>query len=643
MITLFRNFARSKWAAGLLVLVAISLLITGARMDVFANLGPKHVISAGDRSIDQQTFRVDFERIRENLGKQAGRAVTNEDLIKENIHVRYLEEQTRRLGFLNWTWQAGIRPGKALVVKQIREIPAFFNAVTGQFDQAEYEQALAAQNVTPVQLEQEFRDQYVTNHFGSAVFAGVRVPRVYGALLASRALETRDGRWFTVTQAMAGTAPAPTDAQLNSFLAENAAQLRSPEFRIASIVLFNGGAAAATPITEARIVERFNFRKDALSTPETRTFTTLTAPTKAAADKIAAALRAGQTPAQAGQANGGIRPADFNATPRSAVPDPAVAAAVFGLAANQVSDAVQGRVGFTVARVAAIAPGSPATLESAREALVAELREEDAKAQVFSRVEQYEKARSEGKTLTQAAEAVGARIVQLPPFTRDGKLPDGQPMNAPPQILETAWTLTKGGESDVIDAGQSQYFVLRLDDIRPAAVPTLAEVREPLTQRWLQRENARRLSTKAEELAARVRNGQDIAAVAASVGATLTNRPSIQQNPQTQTELGEPVLQGLFGQGKGQVFAGAASETAYLVGRVDNIRPATPVLAAPVAEQVRTRMTQDVSNGVVEAAFDAGALRSKAKNDPALALEALGVTAPAAGAAGSTPAPAPKS
>ena len=54
-------------------------------------------------------------------------------------------------------------------------------------------------------------------------------------------------------------------------------------------------------------------------------------------------------------------------------------------------------------------------------------------------------------------------------------------------------------------------------------------------------------------------------------------------------------------------------------------------------------MTQDVSNGVVEAAFDAGALRSKAKNDPALALEALGVTAPAAGAAGSTPAPAPKS
>ena len=32
-------------------------------------------------------------------------------------------------------------------------------------------------------------------------------------------------------------------------------------------------------------------------------------------------------------------------------------------------------------------------------------------------------------------------------------LPDGQPMNAPPQILQNAYALTKGGESDVIDAG----------------------------------------------------------------------------------------------------------------------------------------------------------------------------------------------
>ncbi|CAN5161186.1 peptidylprolyl isomerase [soil metagenome] len=638
MISLFRNFAKSKWAAGLLVLVGIALLVGGARMDVFSGLKTKHIITAGSRSLDEAQFRTDFDRVREQLATRAGRPVTNEDLIKENIHVRYLEEQTRRLGFLDWAFKAGIRPGKELVFKQIRAIPAFFNPVSGQFDEAQYKGALAEKNITPVQLEQEFRDQYVTSHYGAAVIAGVRMPRIYGALLAARALETRDGRWFQVTQAMVGAGPAPTDAQLAAFMGENAAQLRQPEFRMASVVLFTPSAPSTAPIPEARIVERFNFRKDALSTPETRTFVTLTAPTKAAADRIAAALRAGQSPADAGKANGDLRPADFNATPRSAVADPAVAAAVFALAPGQVSDAVQARIGFTVAKVTAIAPGAAATLESARPALIQELRQEDDKTAVFAKVEQYEKARTDGKTLVQAIQAVGARLVQLPPFTQDGKLPDGQPMNAPPQILQSAYALSKGGESDVIDAGQGQYFVLRLDDVRPAAVPALADIRGPLAQQWMLREGAKRLAAKTEELAARVRAGQDIAAVAASVNAPLITRTSLQQNQQTQTEIGQGVLSGLFGQGRGQVFSGPASETAYVVGRVDTIHPAVPVLAAPIAEQVRARIASDIGNATVEAAFDAAEAKVKAKNDPALALQALGVAAPAAG---STPTPTP--
>jgi peptidyl-prolyl cis-trans isomerase D len=640
MISVFRNFAKSKWAAGLLVLVGVALLVGGAKLDVFSGIMPKHIIDAGSRTIDAAEFRSDFDRAREQLQERAGRPLTTEDLVKENVHVRYLEQRTQELGFLDWAWKVGIRPGKALVIKQIRAIPAFFNQVTGQFDEQQYQSVLAEKNYTPVMIERELRDQYVSQHTGTAVMAGYRLPRVFGALLAGRALETRDGRWFLVTPAMVGATPAPTDAQLQSFIAENAAQLRRPEFRMASVVLFSASSDASTAaIPEARILERFNFKKDSLSTPETRTFVTLTAPTKAAADKIAAALRAGQSPADAGKANGDIRPADFTNTPRSAVSEPAVAAAVFGMAPGQVSDAVQGRVGFTVAKLTSSTPGHAATLEESRPALIAELRAEDAKAQVFSKVEQYEKARSDGKSLDQAVAAIGARIVQLPPITQDGKLPNGQPMNAPPQLLQTAWSLSKGGESDVIDAGQGQYFVLRLDDIKPAAVPALDEVRGPLTQAWIQRENAKRLSAKADELAARVRGGQDIAAVAASAGAPLVTRGSVGQNQQTQTEVGQAVLQGLFGQGKGQVFSGPG-ETGFVVGRVDNIHAAVPALAAPVAEQVRVRMAQDMSQAAAEQAIAAAARSTKARNDPALALEALGVAAPAAGGTAPT-APAP--
>lgn len=643
MITLFRNFAKSKWAIGLLVIMALSLLVTGSQMDIFSGLGTRNVISAGDRSVDQSAFRVEFDRVRANVQEESGRPVTVEDMVAENIHLRYLEQQTQRLGFLDWAWKAGIRPGRDLVIDQIREISAFFNPVTGQFAQDQYETALAAQNVTPAQLEQEFRDQYIQTHFGSAIFAGTRVPRVYGGLLAGQALETRDGRWLTVTQAMAGATAPPTDAQLTAFIQENAAQLRRPEFRIASVVLFDDGPNAGPPaIPEARIVERFEFRKAALSTPETRTFTTLTVPTRAVADRIAVALRAGQSPAQVGAAND-IQPTRSDGLPLTAVSDPAVGAAVFRLSVGQVSDPIQARVGFTVAQMTAIDPAVTATLEGSRAAIVEELREEDVQAAVYARVEAYEAARAEGLTLAVAAQEVGARIVQLPPFTEDGRLPDGQPMNAPPQILQTAYDLTRGGESEVIDAGQGQYFALRLDEVTPAALPALADIREPLAQQWTARENARRLSARAEALAARIRAGEDIAAAAASAGAVLTTRAAVSQSPQVQTELGQGLLQGLFGQGRGQVFTAPASDGAVVVGRVDAVRAAVPALAAPIAEQVRRRLNQDWVGAAMEQSVGAAATRAGATNDPALAREALGLSAtpeptPPGGA---TPTPAP--
>lgn len=641
MISLFRDFAKSKWAIGLFVLLILSFAVVGGtQTDVFSGLGTQHVISAGERSVDAQQFRTDFERIRANAQEQEGRPLTTEELVAANVHVRYLEGQTQRLGFLEWARRAGIRPGEDLILKRIREIPAFFNQITGQFDQAQYEQTLAAQNVTPVQLEDEFRDTAVSEHFASAIQAGVRTPRIYGALIAGRALEPRDGRWFTVTQSMAGSAAAPTDAQLTAFMSENAAQLRRPEFRIVSVILFNDAAGAAPPtIPEAKIVERFEFRRAALSQPERRTFTTLTAPDRAAAERIAAALRAGQSPTAVAESNR-IQPADFLDQPKSAVPDPAVATAVFGLTSGQVSTPIQGRIGFTVAKVTAVTPGAPATLEGVREAIVAELQEEDAKARIFNRVAAYEKAREDGKTLADAVREVGARIVQLPPFTQDGRLPDGQPMNAPPVILQNAYALTQGAESEVIDAGQGEYFVLRVDRIQPAAMPALADVREPLAQQWIQRENARRLTAKAEELAARVRGGEDIAAVAASAGATLAIRTGVQQNAEAQAELGEGVLSGLFGQARGQVFTGPASETAFVVGRVDAVRAASPAAASALADQIRGRLAQDLLAGAGEQLVTAAARVSKAENDPAAALEALGVTSPAGAASPATSAPA---
>ncbi|RZJ02312.1 MAG: peptidyl-prolyl cis-trans isomerase, partial [Brevundimonas sp.] len=445
MITLFRNFARSKWAVALLALVAIALLFTGGQqMDVIGALQPAKVISAGSRSVGDADFRLVIEQARFAQQQQTGQSPAVEDLANEPGFAATLDARAKQLGFMAWAERVGIRPGRELVLREIRKVERFFDPVTRQFSETEYQSALAENKMTPQMLEEQLRDQYTLVHYATAMEAGAKLPRIYGAVIANQTQQTRDGRWFTVTQAMAGSAGAPTDQQLTAFMSQNAAQLRRPELRKASVIAFDNPADMQVEISEEKIQERFNFRRDSLVAPEKRTFVTLTAPDQATAARIAAALRAGQAPAAVASANN-VQPANYPDTPRAAIGDPAVAAAVFGLGANQVSDPVRASVGFVVAKVASITPGGTATLESVRPQIVQELRESEAKAKIFARVEAYDAARRAGKPVNVALQEVGARVIDLPPITREGTAGQGQQLNLPPAMLQNIWRLPRGG------------------------------------------------------------------------------------------------------------------------------------------------------------------------------------------------------
>lgn len=640
MITLFRNFAKSKWAVGLFALIILSFVVVGAQSDIFSNLGPRHVVSAGDRSINGPEFRNSFERVRANVSEQSGQTVTFEQIAAEGYVEQYLQEQTMRMGFAQWAWNVGIRPGKDLIVAEIRKIPAFFNSITGAFDQTQYQQALAQQNFTTVMFENELRDQYTIQHFGTALVSGVRLPKAYAAIVAASATETRDGAWFTVTQAMAGSAKAPTDEQLNAFMKENEAQLRIPEFRTVSLVLFTPGPNDARPaITEEQLRERYEFRKDSLSEAEKRTFTLLTVPSREAADKVAAELRAGKDVNEVA-ASVRIQPTPYNDTPRTALGDAKIADAVFALPAAGVTDPIQGTVGYTVAKITAIQGGKDVSFESARADLTTELQAEAVQKIAYERVKAFEDARTAGKSIADAVTASGARLAQLPPFTRQGQLPNGQPYGLPPVIIETAYALTKGGESDVITAGEGEYIALRVDDVREAALPKLDELRPMLTQNWIARENSRLLNQKADELAGRLRAGEDITAVAASVNATVMVRTNVTRDAAAQQAHGAAALTGLFSTAKDQAFS-TPGENGFVIGKVNAIHAANPVTAAALVAPIGQQLATAWGNEVVQTALTAAAAKVKAKSNATEAYLALGIEAPVAGAAPAAPAPAP--
>jgi peptidyl-prolyl cis-trans isomerase D len=625
MISIFRNFAKSKFAMGLLILTALGLLVTGgSQTDLLGSLQAPKVVSAGDRGLSPLEFRTEMDRRLDQIQAEQRRAVTYEELFAQASLTAVLKGRAEELAFYSWAWKTGVRPGNELILRQIRAIPAFFDPVTNRFDENLYRSRLAEAKMTPALLEQEARDQYSRAHYGSALVAGMRLPRIYGAAIANHTQHTRDGRWFLLTQAMAGTAPRPTDAQLNSFMSQNAAQLRLPELRSGALVGFSSPADQTIAISDEKIQERFEFRKDALSLPERRTFTTLTAPTQAAAERIAAALRAGQTPAAVGQAND-LQPAQYADTPRSAISDPAVAGAVFGLNVDGVSAPVQARVGFVVAKVTGITAGRDVTLADVRPQIVEELRGQEGRAAIARRVEAFETARRAGKGLEDAVREVGAVMVPVPAVSREGRTREGQQLGVPAEVLEQMWKLGKGRTGEVISAGEGRYFVVRVDDVIPAAMPKLEDVREQLTQAWTARENVRLLSARSDALMARLRAGEDIAAVAASVGATVTSRAGVRQDQETMAQLGQGVMNGLFSAQRGQPFAQPQAEGAIAIGRVDRVTAPTAALAAGEAQQWRARLGQATTDPLFAAAVAATAERMKATYDEALAREALGL------------------
>lgn len=627
MISIFRKFARSPFAMPLIVLVGIGLLITGGiQTDILSTLRAPKVVSAGDRSLSPAEFRAEMDRRLEQIQAEQQRAITYEELLAQAPLAAILKGRADELGFFAWTWKAGIRPGNELVLRQIRAFPVFFDPVTNQFSEALYTSKLAEQKMTPALLERELRNDYARAHYGSALVAGLRMPRVYGAMYANMNQQTRDGRWFNLTQAMAGVAPAPTDAQLRSFMSENAARLRRPELRSGTLIIFRNPADQNVEISEEQIRARYEFRKDTLSVPERRSFTTLTAPTRAAAERIADALRAGQSPAAVGEAND-LQPANYAEAPRSAIGDPAVAAAVFGMGVDQVSDPVQARVGFVVAKVTAIQPGQEMTLDQARDQIVEELRGQEVRGAISRRVEAFETARREGKSLEDAVRQVGAQTAPIPAVSREGRNREGQQTRVPAPVLEAMWKLAEGRASEPAALGGGDYFVVRVDDVTPAAMPGLDEVRDLVTQAWTQRENFRLMSTRADALTARLRAGEDIAAVAASVGATVTTGSGVKQDQESATRLGQGVMGGLFNGRAGAVFSQPQSNDSLVIGRVDKVTAPTAAVVAEEAQQWRARLGAASGDPLFAASVTAAAERMKATYDEDLARQALGVEA----------------
>lgn len=628
MMAAFRAFYKSPAAVVLMGLLVVSFAIWGVK-DAFHTRISDSVISAGSHSISTADFKSRFDQALQRVQKQTGQAITAQQAVQQGAVQQMLQDLASEAAAQETIRQSGVRPSDKLLVQELRKMPAFFNPVTGRFDQQTYQTLLSQNGLTAPVFEQQLRDEISMLQFTSGMVAGWRAPLVYASIFGALDQQTRSADYFVLDQHAVPAPAKPTDAELTKFMNQFASQLRQPETRQLSMVRISAQAIESTLHANPADVQRqFDAIKSRLAAPERRSFVQIPAKDAAQASAIAGRLAKGEDASSVAHSYG-VKPLSYADTPESAVADPKVAQVVFGMQAGQSSGPIQAAAGYAVVKLASITPGKPATLEEARPQIEKALNQQAAQQKAYDQSEKYADSHASGQTMAQAAKAAGVQIFALPPVTAEGKIANGQVLpSLTPKMLSDAYALPQGGETDLVDLGKGEYYAIRVDKVNPASMPSLDQIRAPLTNAYMQRELVNALKARADALVARIKKGEGLQAVAASAGVKPQHLDLSRATAGAQQQaLGQQFLGQLFGAKTGDVYDALGVNFGVAVVKVTAIRPGAVADVAKEMVSLRPQITDQMGRSEFGELFEAAARsRIKPKVDESLAYQAIGVT-----------------
>jgi peptidyl-prolyl cis-trans isomerase D len=640
MMSFFRSMAKSKILGLLLGLPLIAGLLTigNVRQDLQGLFSGKDaVIQTGSRTFTTEDFKLQFDNYRRQASQQ-GQQISPDDAVAQGLDQQMLKAYAERESVSEILHRMGVWPGDKLIVDEMAKIKPFQDPVTGKFDQKTYLQTLQQNNLTPKIFEKQQRDEIAYTQFAAAAAAGLKPPRLYGTLVGAYAYEAHNLTLFAVKPATLGAEPVPTDADLTKLMKDHAATLTVPETRTLTVVRFSAAALAPSLTADpAEVKKRYDFRKDTLGTPEKRSLLQISAKDAAQAIDIAAKLKAGGDPAAVAKAAGLQPPLVYADVGKTGVADSKVGQAAFALNEGAVSNPIQGNLGWAVIKVIKITPGKVVTFEDAKADIEKEEKTEAAATKAYDVVQKYQDAHEKGSTLVEAAKAANVAPQQFPPVIASGMDADGMPVQGLTQrMLKEAFVLPQGGETDAVQDGKGEYFALRVDKVFPPALPSLDKIRPRLVQAFLAQGMSKRLEVKLNELAARVRKGETIDAVAKSVGSDVTKLSITRNQAQQSRNLQPAQVNAIFNSKTGDVIT-----TGAVVAKIDSITPAPPGVIRTMQEQGQLSLARGIFDEIQAESRTWAAKQMKPKTNLELARQAIGATSAQSGAAGAGGPPAP--
>ena len=426
MLTSMRKATESLIGKAIMALVfgliIFAFAVWGSRED-FRGLGSNKIASVGGYPIAPQEFHDAYQTMMQQYQRQMKIGLTNAQAHAMGLDVQTLGRLIADKALDVQALSLGLAISDQTIAEAVRNDPRLKDP-SGAFSRDRFDQVLRDSGLSERGFIAEQRNTDLRQQIGVSLVDGLTAPKALVEALARFDAQTRAVDAIALPPSAAGEIPAPTPEQLQNFYNDRKSSYRAPEYRAVNVV-------SVTPTTLAKPAEVTDDDARALyekvkdsrfGAPERRKLQQIVFPNEAEADDALAKIKAGASFDDIAKArNLTDKDIDLGDVTRAGVFDKAIADAGFALPPGGVSEVVKGAFGPAIVRVTQITPASIKPYEEVAAELKKEIAVGRAANDVLAIHDKIEDARVSGKSLTEAAQAVGLDARAIPAVDAQGR------------------------------------------------------------------------------------------------------------------------------------------------------------------------------------------------------------------------------
>lgn len=556
------------------------------------------VAEVGDQQIEEATYRRELSETMSLLSRRIGDQVTLEMAQALGLPRQVLQRLvTDKL----ITAEAEAR-GLIVTDEQVRDAifrNPNFRGADGRFDRARFEQTLFQARISEAAYIADLRDQLLQQQLSVALGAAVEPPELLVETLYRRQAERRRADWLALPVAAQPEVELPAEEVLREYYEANKDAFMAPAYRELSYLwlqpedLFDEVA-----VDEAALREEYESNPEAYLEPERRTVEQAVYDGEEAAEAAYQRIQGGEDYAAVVQETTGGAPVPLGTVTRGGLPT-ALRDAAFGSDAPGVVAPVESAFGWHLMRIAEIEAGEQAGFEEVRPEIEQALKRRQAVDALVSIVNQLDDELAGGATLEEAAQKLAVELKRIPAISRQGQAPDGtavEPLPQPERFLTQAFETPVGEQSLVLETDQGGYFLVRVEGETPARPRPFEAVRDQVAARWQQEQKQEAAWARADEIQARLQEGQTLSKVAGDQGLQLVEGEPLRRDAEQPSQA---LVQALFEAEAGASVVAEGPE-GPIVAVLREVQEADPAEAPQELASIRENLTQRLRGDVFD-------------------------------------------